>query len=69
MKTYRYKSLQKNYKDLLGNFLTVVGIALALYLLIDLFQIKSINPFFLVLLGFCALTSFFLGILILPKSE
>ena len=69
MKTYPYESHQKNHKGLLGNFLVVVGFTLAIYLLIDLFELKSINPFFLVLLGLCALGSFFLGILILPKSE
>ena len=69
MKTYPYKSLQKNYKSLLGNFLVVAGFTLAIYLLIDLLELKSINPFFLVLLSLCALGSLFLGMLILPKSE
>jgi hypothetical protein len=67
MKTYPYKFLQKNYKSLLGSILVVVGFTLAIYLLLDVFEINDINPFFLLHLGFFALGSEVLGILFLSK--
>jgi len=69
MKPFQDKSLQKNHRGLLANFFIVAGFALALYLILDLFEIKSINFLFLVHLGLCAIGSFFLGIVILPKRE
>jgi hypothetical protein len=51
----------------LGSILVVVGFTLAIYLLLDVFEINDINPFFLLHLGFFALGSEVLGILFLSK--
>ena len=57
----------KTIRYLLGSILVGVGLIMATYLLLSLFEINDINPFFLLHLGILAIGSGVLGILILPK--